>query len=356
MAKKEFKFDEESDDFSLGDETLATEEPAPEAPAKKKGLSLKLPAFQKPSRKTMLLLLLLVVIAAGGAAFLVLTTPEPPPPPPPPVKKKVVVKQEVAPAAPPAAAQPSAPDTAAKTAPKAAVPAAVTPTAAAAPAKAVATAPPAPAATPPAAPAAAAPAAPAAKAETKPAAPPVAKVDAKGTPAPEKAAAPAVAPPKEKVAAPAPVASDLPFAVKGNLYADRDALAAARRKLHRLGYETYVKTVRAPTAMTRLRIGYFSDDEAFKKSAELSKQHRGIFTLRDGARVALYAGSYADIDKAREHADELYKAGIAVTEEAVEVVIPRKQLYVGGFSSRQEAERAAQKVRAAGLDAEVVKR
>jgi hypothetical protein len=61
------------------------------------------------------------------------------------------------------------------------------------------------------------------------------------------------------------------------------------------------------------------------------------------------------VDKARNFADRLYSQGLRVEEESARVEIPLYLLSVGGFADLESAREAAGQVRAAGLDAMVIK-
>jgi cell division septation protein DedD len=78
--------------------------------------------------------------------------------------------------------------------------------------------------------------------------------------------------------------------------------------------------------------------------------------MKQGDKVALYAGSYQSLDQARSFADQLYLRGILVDEETVSLRMPLKKISFGSFASRTAAEKAAKRAAATGLTAQVVKR
>lgn len=318
MAKdKEFSFDEDGDDFSFEPEKL----PKPKKPAGGGGGQKRL-------------LLLLLVIVAGAAAYVYLygmpgSTPGPQPAPATP--PKVAVKPPAQPAkpaqpvtaqpAPPAAAQPAA----AKPAPQ---PVAVKP--------GPTTAQPVPAQ--PAQPAAAQPVA------TKPAAQPVAVPSAKPAAAQPVAPQPVVAKPLEPAVEGKYRLSAGAFTVKRNLL-------DTEKRLRKLGYEPQRTTVKRPVAMTRLRVGRFAPHEAAARLADLQRKYPEAFTMKSGEKVALYVGSYQNINLARSFADRLFlDDGIHVDEESVTVKVPMTVVHFGAFADRDAAETAARQARAAGLD------
>jgi cell division septation protein DedD len=311
----QFDFEEDDklpfDDEGLSDEDFADEELAA-APARR-GLR------QALSQRTLLLGLLLLLALGGGGYYYLNGTPVPPSPPPAaPVKTKVVV-------------QPATPAPTAASVPVAVKPVSPTPVAAA-PTKAQPTA----AATP--APAAA----------IKPAsAAPVATV------APV-AAAPAA---KSEVAAPAALpAIHQPFTLSVGAFLNQKHQREIEKNIRHLGYTPKVQTTYSMVPMTRLRLGVYDPAAAQARSRELSAQCPDLFALKQGDKVALYAGSYQSLDLARSFADQLYLRGIHVDEETVSLRMPLKKISFGSFASRAAAEKAAKRAAAAGLMAEVVKR
>ena len=109
--------------------------------------------------------------------------------------------------------------------------------------------------------------------------------------------------------------------------------------------------------MTRLLLGIYDDPAAAQaRSRELAGLVPDLFSLKQGKKVALYAGSYQSLDQARSFADQLYRHGILVDEETVSLRMPLHKISFGSFSTRAAAEKAAKRAAATGLPAQVVKR
>lgn len=129
-------------------------------------------------------------------------------------------------------------------------------------------------------------------------------------------------------------------------------LETAERRIKELGFETSRIAVPRTTTLTRLRIGLFSPQEAAIRLAELSSTVPGAFALKRGHQVALYAGSYSDLDKARSFADRLFEQGIRVEEEEAEIVLTLHRLRFGAFDTEDSARRMGTRVGASGIRAE----
>lgn len=263
-------------------------------------------------RSLLLILLLLLALGAGGYYYLNGSL-EPAPQPASPVKARVTV-------------QPAAPNTVEvkpETTPVAAAPAPV----------------PAPQAATPAMPEKVAPA----PAET------VAKA-----PDPSPVAATPTEVKNEVVPA---SATRQPFTLSAGAYLSKENQQEVEKKIRRLGYTPKVQTTSGRVTMTRLLLGIYDDPAAAQvRSRELSNLIPNLFSLQEGDKVALYAGSYQSVDQARQYAGKLYQQGILADEETVSVQMPLKKISFGSFATRAEAEKAAKRATAAGLTAQVVKR
>ncbi|MBE0503694.1 MAG: SPOR domain-containing protein [Desulfuromonadales bacterium] len=242
-----------------------------------------------------LLLILLLLLALGAGGYYYLNGPlEPAPQPAPPVKARVTV-------------QPAAPNTV-EVKPE-------TPVAAA----------PAPAQAP--------------QAETP-------AVSEKVVPAPAETVAKAPEP-----------ATKQPFTLSAGAFANKENQQEVEKKIRRLGYTPKVQTISGMVPMTRLLLGIYNDPAAAQaRSQELSTLIPNLFSLQEGDKVALYAGSFQNIDQARRYAEKLHQQGILADEETVSVRMPLKKISFGSFASRAEAEKAAKRAMAAGLTAQVAKR
>ena len=184
--------------------------------------------------------------------------------------------------------------------------------------------------------------------------------------APVAAVTPASAAPAAKVvpAASAPEAksealtppSRQPFTLSAGAFLSQKHQREVEKKIRRLGYTPKVETTFSMVPMTRLRLGVYDPATAQTRSRELSAQLPGLFAMKQGDKVALYAGSYQSLDQARSFADQLYLRGILVDEETVSLRMPLKKISFGSFASRTAAEKAAKRAVAAGLTAQVIKR
>ena len=308
----QFDFEEDDklpfDDESLPDEDFSAEDFAAEPV--RKGLP----------QRTLLLGLLLLLALGGGGYYYLNGTPAPPPPQPAPFKTKVVVQPATpAPTAastPVPAGKPASPAPVAVAPAKASQPAAVTPPAPATAAK------------------------PASAVPVAKAVPAVAVPEAKG----------------EAVTAAVLPAGRQPFTLSAGAFLSQKHQRETEKKIRHLGYTPKVKTTYSMVPMTRLRLGVYDPATAQERSRELSAQCPDLFTLKQGDKVALYAGSYQSLDQARSFADQLYLRGIHVDEEAVSLRMPLKKVSFGSFASHTAAEKAAKRAAAAGLTAQVVKR
>jgi len=133
-------------------------------------------------------------------------------------------------------------------------------------------------------------------------------------------------------------------------------LQDAEKKAARTGYPSQVDEARKVTRMTRLLYGRFAPAEADAKLAELREMSPGAFKVVEGDQVAVYAGSYSNLDQARHSADLLFEKGLRLKEVAVEVPIPLYILKLGPFTDRAAAEKAARDAEAFGLPTLVVKK
>ena len=122
-----------------------------------------------------------------------------------------------------------------------------------------------------------------------------------------------------------------------------------------LGYQPLVSTGKKTVAMTRLRVGAYPQTQAREKLRELKQLAPAAFLLAEGERMALYAGSYFGLDRARVEADLLYQHDIHIDEETVSVAIPIRTVRFGAFSDAAAAEIVAEQTKKAGLDALVIK-
>ncbi len=132
-------------------------------------------------------------------------------------------------------------------------------------------------------------------------------------------------------------------------------LQRAEARLRQLGLTGQALATSKPVTMIRLRVGTFPKAQGVAKLKELAELAPDAFLLPQGEELAVYAGSFHDLDGARRFADRLYQQGIHLTEEKTVVPLPLTLLRVEGFADRDAALVAAEKIRATGLDAMVLK-
>ena len=298
-TEDEIQFDfEEDDKLPFDDEGFADEHVGEnESPPGR---------LRQPLSTRTLLLALLLLVALGGAGYYYLnSTPVLPHEPAAPVKSKIAVQP--------------APTAAAAVRPESPLPVAAAPTREqqAAPAvqgKAV----------------------------------PVAK-----TPAPTTVAA---APAEVKMEVLSPPATHQPFTLSVGTFVNQKNQREVEKTIRRLGYTPKVKSTFTMVPMTRLRLGVYDPATAQARHRELSAQLPGLFAMKQGNKVALYAGSFQSLDQARSFADRLYLRGILVDEETTSLRMPVKNISYGSFASRAAAEKAVKRAAKAGLTVQVVKR
>ena len=265
--------------------------------------------------------------------------------------------EEAKPAAPPA------PPAAKPTVPPVAVPAPVKPAApvAAAPASAKPVAP-VPAPQPSAA----------AKPANLPPVPATPKKEAaaplkKDAPKPAKAAeqkpAQAVQPKKEaksaKAPAPAkPVVRKKPesYTIFAGEFPAGEEAAAAEAKLARLAIKPVTRQeTKKSKSMNRLFYGAYTDYDAY--SAELDKLRqsaKGAFGVEKDGKYYLYAGSFSSKERVEKEKKDLAAKGITLQAQLVILPLSTVRLTAGNFAAKGEADKAAARMKGAGLAVKVV--
>ena len=159
---------------------------------------------------------------------------------------------------------------------------------------------------------------------------------------------------KTPVVAKKPVAAGKYYIQAGAFvdYVNRDEALA---KIRQIGFEGKVEPLKKIMPMTRLLVGVYAPDVAKQKAAELAKVDQNVFYLQRGDQLAVYAGSFYEIGKARAFADGLLQKGITVEEEKTEVELTLSRLKFGSFPDLSTAEKAAKQARSIGLEAEIVR-
>ncbi len=181
----------------------------------------------------------------------------------------------------------------------------------------------------------------------------VAKVEPPDLPPAEKKKAPAPkvvpAPAAEEDTSPAKIVARPVFALSSGSYLYSGALNAALAQLEQRGYEVRRSEKKETHQMTRLRVGVYARPEAEKRLAEVTKLAEGAFMVAEKGRLAVYAGSFISLDRARRVSDFLYQKGLRLDEIQVPVELSKTTLQFGAFSSRAEAEQAAAELKKHGV-------
>ncbi len=146
------------------------------------------------------------------------------------------------------------------------------------------------------------------------------------------------------------------YMVEVGVYLEKVHFEEARLSLEQLGYEPRAVEIEKEMEMTRLWVGAFAPDEARRRHSELKAIAPDAFLLPDGDQLAVYAGSYHDLDQARSWSDKLYRHNVQVTEQQAMVMVSLTRLNFGDYASLAEARKAAERVRAAGLSTYVLKK
>ena len=271
--------------------------------------------------------------------------------------KPAAVTTAAAPAAPAAAPAPAAPAPAAKPAPPAPAPAPAAKPAAPAPAAK-------PAATVPAAkPAPAAPAAAGAQKAAPPAASGSKKEDAKPVkPAEAKAAAAAGKKESAKTDKPAKAAAksaakkSAEYIVFAGEFSAGDESDAAEAKLVAAGVKPVVKSEKKKTrTMNRLFFGAYADYDNYRAELDkLKKGAKGAFGVEKDGKYYLYAGSFSTKEKAEKEKKDLAAKGISLQVQQAVLTLKSVRLSAGNFKVKADADKAAAKLKQAGLNVKVL--
>lgn len=191
----------------------------------------------------------------------------------------------------------------------------------------------------------------------------------KAEPKPEKAVeskpAPAAQKPvgakSVKTSAPAekkPVAVKIPeaYTIVAGEFPAGDEAVAAEAKLARLGIKPVSrKEIKKSIRMNRLFYGSYADYDVY--AAELDKLRqviKGAFGVEKNGTYSLYAGSFAARDRVEKEKKDLAAKGVTLQIQPTVISLATVKLTAGIFSSKKEAEKAAAKMKGAGLAAKVV--
>lgn len=126
------------------------------------------------------------------------------------------------------------------------------------------------------------------------------------------------------------------------------------RRLRQLDYRPRISQVEAQVAMTRLRLGAFSESEARQTLNRVRGIAPGAFSLpRDGQQV-VYAGTFVDQDNISKIKARLAQEGFVVETEPVTVSRTLSRVCFGDFATVEQAEKEAARLADAGLKVTVV--
>ncbi|AJE03457.1 SPOR domain-containing protein [Geobacter pickeringii] len=139
-------------------------------------------------------------------------------------------------------------------------------------------------------------------------------------------------------------------------YVVADAMERDKEKAQDSGFTPLVKQgPKKKEPMIRLYLGEFGDQESAKR--ELAKLHDATvegFVLNEGGKYRVYAGSYFLHERAVKEQQRLTALGIKPTLKKASVSVPTLLLTAGKFSNREDAVKAAAKLRQKGLKPAVV--
>ncbi|MGB4599842.1 MAG: SPOR domain-containing protein [Trichlorobacter sp.] len=317
---------------------------------------------QDKGRQTILLVVLLIMLGGFGYLYFFTGMIRPleqsaPPQAAPQVVKQPLPAREGEPVGAPSTTAPTAAPAVPVTAPVAAAKPA-------GPAKAVVTPVPQPAVKPvqppPPAPVGKKTAPPAAKPEVKKAVQQTKVVQPKPVPA-AKTAPTQPAAPKKIAAKPAvkPVVQAKtggPWTLVVGAYVVEERLATDMAKVKDAGLNPAMTSgPRRMTTMHRLKYGEYTDREVARQAVELLRKQAGDgFSLQNGGKYEVFAGSYAQQDSAQAEQQRLSAAGIKLTVQKVQVVVPTRKLTAGTFTNRPAAEAALKKLKQAGVGTPVL--
>jgi hypothetical protein len=147
------------------------------------------------------------------------------------------------------------------------------------------------------------------------------------------------------------------YTLSAGAFALQSSVDGVLEKISKLGYQGSIQKLHRKIPMMRLLVGVYSADTAAKKLSQVKQITDGAFSLVKGDKVAVYAGSFFVLDQARIFADRtLYKSGIRVTEEPVEVDQTLQRVTFGSFASKDDAAKISLKASGLGLDAKPVRK
>lgn len=138
-------------------------------------------------------------------------------------------------------------------------------------------------------------------------------------------------------------------------YVVADAMERDKEKVQDSGFTPLVKEgPKKKEPMVRLFLGEFDDQESAKR--ELARLHDATvegFVLNEGGKYRVYAGSYFLHERAVKEQKRLTALGIKPSLRKASVSVPTLLLTAGKFSNREDAVKAAAKLKLKGLRAAV---
>ena len=193
---------------------------------------------------------------------------------------------------------------------------------------------------------------------------------AKPVPAPTEPAPPPAAKPADNKRQPLPVTSkkaDLatagkaetrrtakgPWSLMVGNYVLEETLSADMGRVLKAGFKPVIKpSSRKKAAMNRLFVSEFSDRASAQSTLETLKRITSdAFVIDRGGRFTVYAGSYLLNEAAISEKERLKLSGISVTIKHIDIAIPSKNLSVGPFKRRIDADSALARLKTAGIKA-----
>lgn len=138
-------------------------------------------------------------------------------------------------------------------------------------------------------------------------------------------------------------------------YVVEDKLRAVEAKLRKAAISPVERQkIRKAEPMHRLLYGEFADHEsAVVDLRKLQKIAPDAFLLKEKDKFAVYAGSYYSEGKAAIEQDRLFDKGVKLVLKKAEVGVPVTLLTAGSFSGKEEAQKAAARLKKAGISATV---
>jgi len=197
----------------------------------------------------------------------------------------------------------------------------------------------------------------------KEAAAPLKKDASKPAKAAEQKPAQAVQPKKEaksaKAPAPAkPVVRKKPesYTIFAGEFPAGEEAAAVEAKLARLAIKPVTRQeTKKSKSMNRLFYGAYTDYDAY--SAELDKLRqsaKGAFGIEKDGKYYLYAGSFSSKERGEKEKRDLAAKGITLQAQLVILPLSTVRLTAGKFVAKGEADKAAARMKGAGLAVKVV--